>query len=386
MVEEEKSKKLENINKILESFKQLSKSVLQNVDATIESLKEKVVNKELALDTIKKRIQEVTTLKEELDDNINKLEVSIGSTSKTSATINVGGKDYSLYGDLRAKQLVLFRANQIQYETRLEKLQGMAEKFERDKRIDQTHALVNQINGKLIKAQPTGTSNPTVHTSNVYNQINDAKNNNLINSLFNSVIGKVYMDWLGFEKGILTSALSGLTKAKDVASNAENTKGILEKIKSGFGDDGILEQVLEELGTIYATFMVLLKNLLKKHGGDIEQLAYERAFDIAGSATDGIVKGGMHALGQIPPFGIIFSVLSLIDGMITTLAKSASTGMMVIDPLLDIFNASTGYDCSEFKTMTKNIRTIKDLLFSGTSPNTGLLMNSAYVDDCETTK
>lgn len=276
-----------------------------------------------------------------------------------------------------------YRNYDKQYDNQIRDLKLLVDKFNRDKRIDDTYRTVNEMNGRMINQSAEFSSGQQTCSIDKYNKINEKKNNNLVKSLFNSTIGRLYLDWLGFEKGAISSALNGLTRSQEVVGKNDTAQVLLDNVQKKLADESgqnKVRKILEQLGIIYGSFMVLMKRLLQDTGGDLETIAFEKAFDIVGGVAEGSFKGIMHAIGQIPPFGLIFSVLSMIDAAVSGLAKTAATGMMVLDPVLDMFNAATGYDSNEFKELIRNIGDVKNVIMSGSSPNSGLLANSAYVD------
>ena len=302
--------------------------------------------------------------------------------TNTKHVLKLGEKNYD--AEKMLNNIREYRNYDKQYDNQIRDLKLLIDKFNRDKRIDDTYRTVNEMNGRMINQASEFSSGQQTCSIDKYNKINEKKNNNLVKSLFNSTIGRLYLDWLGFEKGAISSALNGLTRSQEVANANETAQQLLDNVQSKLGGDGgnedKIQKILEQLGIIYGSFMVLMKRLLQDTGGDLETIAFEKAFDIVGGVAEGSFKGIMHAIGQIPPFGLIFSVLSMIDAAVSGVAKTAATGMMVLDPILDMFNAATGYDTNEFKDLIRNIGDVKNVIMSGSSPNSGLLANSAYVD------
>lgn len=391
-----------------ESSKLMKEKMLEDVEndiLTLEQLKEQmkeayyihIIEKiDLGSKTLVKEVGEVELKNSEkvsidkdgdiLDFMVKFLTKALtGNQVGSKIKIKIGEHYYDMYQLLQ--NITNYKRYTNQYDTKIRDLRLLVDKHHRDKRIDDTYRSVNEINGRLMNQTKDFSSGQQTCTLDRYKKINDKKNNNLVKSLFNSTIGRLYLDYLGFEKGAISSALEGLTRSKDVVGENEKVSGVLDKIEGALagetgetGEKGKVRLILKELGIIYGTFMVLLKRVLQETGGDLETIAFEKAFDIIGGAAEGSFKGIMHAIGQIPPFGLIFSVLSMIDTAVTTLAKTASTGMMVLDPILDMFNAATGYDTDEFKALIRNISDVKNVLMSGSSPNSGLLADSAYVD------
>lgn len=406
----------EALNRKLKAMNELSEKVLTNISKHIEYFekkyesltasktgeyeKEKIMekaNKDILVlqkmkDNMKKmyNIELYQTNKEKLggDSDLSEmLQFLQGEISKNAkALISING-DRTQASVIR-NHIMKYMRQIMPMDKQIQTLKQLTDKYQRDKRIDDTYRTVNEMNGRMINQAAEFSSGQQTCSIDKYNKINEKKNNNLVKSLFNSTIGRLYLDWLGFEKGAISSALNGLTRSQEVVGENKNAKEILDAVEAKLSEpDGMVgsnknrfQGILRELGIIYGTFMVLLKRVLQDTGGDLETIAFEKAFDIVGGVAEGSFKGIMHAIGQIPPFGVIFSVLSMIDAAVSGVAKTAATGMMVLDPILDIFNASTGYDTDEFKSLIRNIGDIKNVLMSGSSPNAGLLADSAYVD------
>ena len=389
-----------------ESSKRVKEKMLENVENdihTLENLKDqmkdtyfiKIIERMPTEYTKDKKIGDVT-LKEEVGKD--KANDKLGFMSEFLTKALTGkqedpNKKDILSGSVKydmnqlLQNITNYQRYERQYDNQINDLRLMIDKHHRDKRIDDTYRAVNEINGRLVNQTQDFSSGKQTCTLDRYKKINDKKNSNLVKSLFNSTIGRLYLDYLGFEKGAISSALEGLTRSTDVVGQNKQAGELITKVEGALagetgetGENGRVRDILKQLGIIYGSFMVLLKRVLQDTGGDLETIAFEKAFDIIGGAAEGSFKGIMHAIGQIPPFGLIFSVLSMIDTAVTTLAKTASTGMMVLDPILDMFNAATGYDTDEFKALIRNIGDIKNVLVSGSSPNSGLLADSAYVD------
>ena len=384
-----------------ESSKRVKEKMLENVEndiLTLENLKDQMKKTyfikiiEDMLDASKDKTIGDVTLTEDVgknkDDKLGFMFefLSKALAGKQTVPIKKGILFDSVNYDMNQllQNITNYQRYERQYDNQINDLRLMIDKHHRDKRIDDTYRAVNEINGRLVNQTQDFSSGKQTCTLDRYKKINDKKNSNLVKSLFNSTIGRLYLDYLGFEKGAISSALEGLTRSTDVVGQNKQAGELITKVEGALagetGENGRVRDILKQLGIIYGSFMVLLKRVLQDTGGDLETIAFEKAFDIIGGAAEGSFKGIIHAIGQIPPFGLIFSVLSMIDTAVTTLAKTASTGMMVLDPVLDMFNAATGYDTDEFKALIRNIGDIKNVLVSGSSPNSGLLADSAYVD------
>ena len=103
-------------------------------------------------------------------------------------------------------------------------------------------------------------------------------------------------------------------------------------------------------------------------------------YDIVSSATSGGTHALTHAIGQIPPFGIIFSMMHMIQTAINVGTKSIGGGMIALDPIMEIFGTVIGSKEKGAENYHKLIRRIQEAMTLIPSA----FEKSAYVqEDCQ---
>jgi hypothetical protein len=219
------------------------------------------------------------------------------------------------------------------------------------KQIEQTGKLTSEVAALIeeIKNRPS--------TQASYNLMNQNYNNSnvdrvgILDGLTNTFIGKLFLDYLGVEKGLISGIIGDATVGDDgkkVGELNEDNKVWMEKIKSLMDDKGIErnEEVKKRwtklattLGKLYGSYYKLMVDIVPDQ--NLPQSVYDTTYDIMSNAVSGSTNAVMHAVGSIPPFGAIFAVLHLIDTVVQTGSKSIAAGMGALDPLMEIFARAT---------------------------------------------
>jgi len=173
----------------------------------------------------------------------------------------------------------------------------------------------------------------------------------ILDGLTNTFIGKLFLDYLGVEKGLISGIIGKATKGNDgfeIGELNEKNTVWMEKMKAFLEGDGneSSEEVKKRwtklattLGKLYGSYYKLMVDIVPDQ--NLPQSVYDTTYDIVSNAVSGSTNAVMHAMGSIPPFGAIFAVLHLIDTVIQTGSKSIAAGMGALDPLMEIFARAT---------------------------------------------
>jgi len=217
--------------------------------------------------------------------------------------------------------------------------------------------------------------------------------NKIINNLGNSTIGSIYYHFLTMYEKILKGIRDKITVPGHILVTKANNTNLCGGAAAGAGNanDDLKENwnsIAKSLGVIYGSFMKLLNDSIGGEGDaqekskKIQSFVFDTTYDIVSSATSGGTHALTHAIGQIPPLGIIFSLMELIKTAVIVGTKSIGGGMIALDPIMEIFGKVIGSNKTgdgNYKDLLTHIRQILDALNLVSSG----LEQSAYVEeDC----
>jgi hypothetical protein len=223
--------------------------------------------------------------------------------------------------------------------------------------IEQTEEQVQQTNlaNEVAALRDEIKKRPSAQASHILlNQKYNSSNVDrvgILDGLTNTFIGKLFLDYLGVEKGLISGIIGDATKGNDgfeIGELNEKNTVWMEKMKAFLEGDGneSSEEVKKRwtklattLGKLYGSYYKLMVDIVPDQ--NLPQSVYDTTYDIVSNAVSGSTNAVMHAMGSIPPFGAIFAVLHLIDTVIQTGSKSIAAGMGALDPLMEIFARAT---------------------------------------------
>ena len=275
----------------------------------------------------------------------------------------------------------------------------------------------DKINESLDEMKST-IQNFLVSNASANSSVNKMRENDrmgILSGLSNTFIGRLFLSYLGIEKGIISNIIEKIGMDDDNSKNIQkDNENQAEWIKNAAkmmmpGDDEGPEmkenwgKIAKNLGIIYGSFYKLLTEVASDNEGNISSSVYDTFYDITSSAVSGSSKAFTHAISSIPPLGAIISVMYLIDTVIQSGSKSIAAGMSAIDPVMEIFSkvlsdSSKGADgdaakvggglhkggkldseCEQLRDVLEQITHLRNMIW-GDSPNVEMLRNIAFVE------
>lgn len=279
---------------------------------------------------------------------------------------------------------------------------------------------------KSLDEMKSTIQNFLVSNASANSSVNKMRENDrmgILSGLSNTFIGRLFLSYLGIEKGIISNIIEKVGMDDDNSKNIQkDNENQTEWIKNAakmmmHGDDENPDmkeewgKIAKNLGIIYGSFYKLLTEVASDNEGNISSSVYDTFYDITSSAVSGSSKAFTHAISSIPPLGAIISVMYLIDTVIQSGSKSIAAGMSAIDPVMEIFSkvlsdSSKGTgdgdgnsdgdgennngdgdgqeggkldsDCEQLRDVLEQITHLRNMIL-GDSPNVEMLRNIAYV-------
>lgn len=256
-------------------------------------------------------------------------------------------------------------------------------------------------------------SNASANSS--VNKMRENDRMGILSGLSNTFIGRLFLSYLGIEKGIISNIIEKIGMddnnskniQKDNENQAEWIKNAAQMMMPGDDDNTNMKEnwgkIAKNLGIIYGSFYKLLTEVASDNEGNISSSVYDTFYDITSSAVSGSSKAFTHAISSIPPLGAIISVMYLIDTVIQSGSKSIAAGMSAIDPVMEIFSkvlsdSSKGgnndtvkaggslhnkggkldSECEQLRDVLEQITHLRNMIW-GDSPNVEMLRNIAFV-------
>ena len=275
----------------------------------------------------------------------------------------------------------------------------------------------DKINESLDEMKST-IQNFLVSNASANSSVNKMRENDrmgILSGLSNTFIGRLFLSYLGIEKGIISNIIekigmdddSSKNIQKDNENQAEWIKNAAKMMMPGDDENPDMKEnwgkIAKNLGTIYGSFYKLLTEVASDNEGNISSSVYDTFYDITSSAVSGSSKAFTHAISSIPPLGAIISVMYLIDTVIQSGSKSIAAGMSAIDPVMEIFSKVLGdnskgadatavkaggslhkggkldSECEQLRDVLEQITHLRNMLL-GDSPNVEMLRNIAFVE------
>lgn len=276
----------------------------------------------------------------------------------------------------------------------------------------------DKINESLDEMKST-IQNFLVSNASANSSVNKMRENDrmgILSGLSNTFIGRLFLSYLGIEKGIISNIIEKIGMDDDNSKNiqkdnenqAEWIKNAAKMMMPGNGGDNANMKkqwagIAKNLGIIYGSFYKLLTEVASDNEGNISSSVYDTFYDITSSAVSGSTKAFTHAISSIPPLGAIISVMYLIDTVIQSGSKSIAAGMSAIDPVMEIFSkvlsdssksadanavknggslhngGNLDSECEQLRNVLEQITHLRNMLW-GDSPNVEMLRNIALVE------
>ena len=142
-------------------------------------------------------------------------------------------------------------------------------------------------------------------------------------------------------------------------------------------------EMAKSLGIIYGSFLRLMYDAAggKEQQDAIGEFVYSSAYKAVSSAASGGVNGMVHAIGQIPPFGIILSLMNFIETAVTSGTSSIGSALIALEPIMKIFGASLGKEGEHLQKIVDSISQLKPIMNATNTFSTDLDLGS-YVKTC----
>jgi hypothetical protein len=199
----------------------------------------------------------------------------------------------------------------------------------------------------------------------------------MIENLGNSTIGAIYYQLLLMYEKLLKEIKGNVVPGDILVAKAAMAGGARKKFDGGAVDDADTDlkenwnNIAQSLGVIYGSFMKLLHDAIggdaeaEEHSKRIQSFVFDTTYDVVSSATSGSASAFTHALGQIPPFGIVLSMMHMIQTAINVGTKSIGGGMIALDPIMEIFGQVIGSKdkgAENYHELLSNIRRIQEAM------------------------
>jgi hypothetical protein len=255
-------------------------------------------------------------------------------------------------------------------------LDNVKEQIKRGEGLDKIINILEnaEIDKKTIKIRKEESCKDT---KPIYSSSNEKIQTQIIRDLGNATIGQIYFQLLSMYEKVLKEIKSSAAPPGILAGMIDRTNHIFIQNGGSSPEDAIdkktadLEdswyKIAKSLGVIYGSFMKLLDDTIgspeeaEEKSKKIQSFAFDTAYDVVSSATTGSASALTHAIGQIPPFGIMFSLMHMIQTAIDVGTKSIGSGMIALDPIMEIFGqviGSKGDGTENYHDLLKNLREI----------------------------